>query len=102
MTVRDLIEQDVDIDVYDNVDESLSIAFVGPLKLTREGEDEFVDVLGFEIEIHNDGAGYSYAEVKVDDTEGVWQRKLKRAKEFFESAAGFCSESNYDLWFEED
>ena len=95
MTVRDLIKQDIDIDVYDDVDESLGIAFCGPLVLTDEGERHFGEALGLEISLVND-----VAIVGVDDDdEKTWKRRLKIAKEFFEAAAGYCDSDDYDAWF---
>ena len=100
MTVRDLIQQDVDIDVYDDVCEELGIAFCGPQKLTEAGTKEFADVLDYQVEIHDNGA-YLVAIVKIDDPDdAVWEARLDRAKEFFESAAGYCACSDYDRWFD--
>ena len=97
MKVRDLIEQNIDIDVYDDVCESLAICFCGALKLTEEGMKEFGEVLDYTVELHND-----CATVCIDDEEGVWQKKLRKAKRFFESAAGYCADSDYQKWFKED
>ena len=96
MTVKDLISQEIDIDVYDDVCEELGIAFCGPMELTKAGAEEFSDVLEYGIELNN-----YCAVVHVDDAEGVWQKKLKRAKKFFHSAAGYCSEDDYNRWFKQ-
>lgn len=45
MKVKDLITQEIDIDVYDDVCEELGIAFCGPVELTDDGAHEFADVL---------------------------------------------------------
>lgn len=95
MTVRKFIDCDFDIDVADDVCESLYIAFVGPLKLTAQGEIEFAAALDLEIEVGDD-----VAIVHVDHPEErIWRRNLSEAKHFFESAAGLCSVSDYDKWF---
>ena len=52
MTVKDLIQQDIDIDVYDDVCEDLAIAFCGPCELTEEGQKEFAEVMDYEIELN--------------------------------------------------
>lgn len=96
MKVRDLISQEIDIDVYDDVCEELGIAFCGPMALTAAGEAEFAEVMDYEISITND-----YAIVHVDAPEGVWQKKLKKAKRFFNSAAGYCADVDYKNWFKE-
>lgn len=96
LTVRDLLKMDIDIDVFDNVCESLSIAFVGPVVLTPAGQQAFANVLDLPVHFTN-----GYAVVDVDGPEGVWQRRLNLAKRLFESAAGWCSEADYDRWFEE-
>ena len=95
-TIRDLLLMDVDIDVYDNVCESLAIAFCGPMNLTEEGEEHFKDVLDLPVSIYTDD---NVAIIDVDDSEGVWQKKLKGAKELFYALAGYCSVTDYDTWF---
>ena len=94
--VRDLLNMDVDIDVYDNVCESLAIAFCGKVGLTAEGSERFMDVLDLPVTIYADN---NVAIVDVDDVEGVWQKKLKGTKELFYALAGYCSSSDYDRWF---
>ncbi|MBO6093429.1 MAG: hypothetical protein J6P40_07395 [Oscillospiraceae bacterium] len=103
MTIRDLIQQEVDIDVYDDVCEELSIAFVGPQKLTKEGEKEFADIMDYPVILHTNSSYGSIAIVRVDDpVEEVWEERLRKAKRFFDSAAGYCACSDYEKWFEEE
>lgn len=104
MKVRELIKQDIDIDVYDDVCEELGIAFCGALELTEEGEREFADVIDYEVWINPCSyGGFPAAIVCIDDEDDeVWEHRLERAKLFFESAAGYCSVSDYDKWFKED
>lgn len=99
MTVLDLIQLQIDLDVMDDVTGELYIAFVGPQLLTREGEKEFADVLTMEVTINNDE---TLAEIHVDGPEGVWQQRLSNAKRFFYGAAGYVSEMLYDRWFKDD
>ena len=102
MTVKEFVElwadgTHEDIDVYDNVCELLAIAYCGT-QLTKAGEEHFKEVLDYEIlvmPVHN------IAVIDVDGPEGVWQKKLKIAKEFFYSAAGYCAETDYDKWFKD-
>lgn len=89
MTVKD-----IDIDVYDDVCEDLAIAFIGPVKLTPEGEKRFKEVLGYQVEL-----GDRTVIVKCDGEN--WKKKLHNAKELFHSAAGYCPESEYRMYFEE-
>ena len=99
MTVRDLIQQEIDIDVYDDVCEELAIAFCGPLELTDEGMKKFAEVLDYQVELHN-GSVCTNAIVLVDDPDDdVWEKRLEKAAEFFNSAAGYCACSDYDKWF---
>lgn len=100
MTIRDLIQQEIDIDVYDDVCEELSIAFCGPQPLTPEGEQHFADIMDYEVELILSSSYGDVAIVKIDDpNEAVWEERLRKAKEFFESAAGYCPCSDYDRWF---
>lgn len=95
-TVRDLLAMDIDIDVYDNVCESLAIAYCGAIALTSEGQKRFADVLDLTVNIDKNNC---VAIIDVDDAEGVWQKKLKGAKELFYALAGYCSTTDYDTWF---
>ena len=80
MKVKDLIEQEIDIDVYDDVCEELGIAFCGPLFLTEQGREKFGDVLEYPVSL----AFVGMAIVHVDDAdEKVWKKRLRKAKEFF-------------------
>lgn len=104
MTVKDLIQLEVDIDVYDDVCESLAIAFCGPCNLTEEGQKEFAEVMDYEVQINQHSYGDMQAAIiLVDDPEDkVWKARLRKAKKFFESAAGYCACSDYDRWFKDD
>lgn len=102
MKVKDLIQMEIDVDVYDDVCEELGIAFCGPQPLTKEGAEHFAEVLDYDVTIHN----YSVcpvAVVSVDDPdESVFEAKLGKAKEFFEAMAGYCACDDYDRWFGEE
>ena len=102
MKIRDFIKQDVSIDVYDDVCEALGICFDGSLTLTEKGKEKFSDVLDYEIELNTSGR-FATGIVKVDDgTENGWNHRLRKAKEFFESAAGYCACEDWDAWFEQE
>lgn len=104
MTIRDLIQQEIDIDVYDDVCEELAIAFCGPQQLTEEGEKKFADIMDYPVKLNLHSYGnLPAAIILIDDPdEAVWTKRLEKAKEFFESAAGYCACSDYDKWFKED
>ena len=97
MKVRDFIKEDFDIDVYDDVCESLAIAFVGPMALTPAGEKKFSEVLDYDVELHGALDSATVCVDSVDDK--TWKRRLRKAKEFFEAAAGYCAADDYDRWF---
>lgn len=101
MKVRDFIKLDNDIDVYDDVCEEIAIAFCGAQELTEEGEKHFAEVLDYDMELDLSGELVT-AVVHVDDEdEKVWNRKLRKAKEFFYGAAGYIEDSKYRKWFKE-
>ena len=97
MKVKDFIKMEIDIDVYDNVEESLAIAFCGPLELKAEGKRKFAEVLEYEIESNPD-YGCAVVDVDYDD----WKHRLNEAKAFFYAAAGYCSDNNWNKWFKEE
>ena len=89
MTVKDLLGQEICVDVYDNYDERLGIAFDGPIYLTEEGEKEFNKILNAEIDKFDDNA--------IVDTPN--EERAELAKRLFNSLAGYCSEENWNKWF---
>lgn len=96
MKVKDLLELELSVDVYDNVCEELGIAFESPVTLTESGKKHFADALELDVYAFRD----SEIVIDVDDEDdSVFEKKLSCAKEFFESAAGFCSVSEYNEWF---
>lgn len=101
MTVRELLQMEIDIDVYDDVCEELGIAFCGPMELTEKGKEKFAEVLDYELTLvpHSYGGFPAYI-VHVDDPDDrVWEDRLAKAKEFFEAAAGYCSVEDFEKWF---
>ena len=99
MTVKDFIEQDIEIDVYDTMTDDIAIAFVGPARLTEAGAAHFSPVLDMQMMIKNaPGLGVTaYVVVDGDD----WEKKQRQAKEFFDAAAGYCPADNYKKWFKD-
>ena len=99
MKLRDFIKLEEDIDVYDDVCEEIGIAFCGAMELTEEGAEHFAEVLDYDMSIDTSG-DYATAVVHVDDEdEKTWKHKLRKAKEFFYSAAGYCDADDWDRWF---
>jgi len=104
MTIRDLIQQEIDIDVYDDVCEELGIAFCGPQPLTPDGEKEFAEIMGYVVTINQHSYGdLPAAIIHIDDPDDrVWDYRLGLVKKFFEAAAGYCACDDYDRWFGKD
>lgn len=101
MKVREFIQLESDVDVYDDVCEEIGIAFCGAQELTEAGKEHFAEVLEYDMEIDSSGS-FATAVVHVDDEdEKVWKRKLKKAKEFFYGAAGYIEDNKYKKWFVE-
>lgn len=102
MTIRDLIHQEIDIDVYDDVCEELAIAFCGPQPLTQNGEKEFAEIMDYEIRINPCSYGGLPAAILCIDGLDDWEDRLQKAKCFFNGAAGYCACSDYNRWFGKD
>lgn len=99
-TIRSFLDLEADIDISDDVCESLCIAFCGPMGLSEEGEKEFSEILNLKVIVFTHHDGYSSAVLNIDDeNETVWKRRLKISKKLFEGMAGYCSEKDYDKWF---
>lgn len=91
MKVKDLIREDIDIDVIDDYDERCWIAKCGAYKLTDAGEQKFHMVLDIDVDMRDDIA------VLHCETE----REAEECKDFFLSLAGYCAAEDYDRWFVE-
>ena len=97
MKVKDLLKMDIDIDVCDDYDERCYIAFCGEAKLTHEGEERFRDALELPITLN----------IKEDRVDNICiiscdtEHDAESCRELFVALAGYCSESDYDRWFEE-
>lgn len=92
--VSDLINMNISVDVYDNVCDDIAVCLEGNfVELTEEGQKEFAEVLDYEVEkLDRDIA---IINIDFDD----WEDRLEKAKRFFWSLAGYCSEEDYDKWF---
>ena len=99
MKVRDLLPMEIDIDVYDDVCEELAIAYCGPMELTEDGMKEFGEVLDYDCEMLAPPKGYGCGCVIVHVDGENWKKKLRRAKDFFESMAGYCADEDFQKWF---
>lgn len=92
MKVKDIINQDIDVDVYSDYTDELATAFVGPIHLTSDGEEKFAEALNYDINL-NEEEGCCIVHCDND-------RQLAKATKFFLAAAGWCSENDYNKWFE--
>ena len=101
MTIREFLKLEIDVDVVDDYAEDIDIAFVGPVELTEKAENYFGDALDVKVTLEN----YSeldntcdYAVVNIDNCENP-DMIADVLHELFVSAAGYCSEKLYDLFF---
>lgn len=103
MTVRDLFGKydDLSIDVCDDYDERCYIAFESGYRLTKAGAEHFGrDVLDIEvIPPRKSGLYGKYLSPWTLHCETA--KQAQACKELFFSLAGFCSEKDFDLWFQE-
>ena len=93
-TIRELLSMEIDIDVADDYDERLMIAFCGPVTLTREGTQKFGELLDWEVDIEMSDTFGNWAVVHCDTG-----KQASKAQKLFESMAGYCADSDYDKWF---
>lgn len=92
LTVKELMTKEIDIDVCDDFDERIYIAFCGPIDLTEAGYKMFGDVLETKVEI------YPYFAVLCVNDDII---KLNKLSKLFSSMAGYCSVNEYNEWFKE-
>lgn len=91
MKVKNLLDLDIDIDIYDDYDERCGIAFCGSVELTKEGKAKFKDALSLSITIYN-------METAIVHCKG--REEAEAAAELFNSLAGYCTTEEWDTWFE--
>ena len=95
MKVKDLIAEDIDIDVIDDYDERCWIAKCGAYKLTDAGEQIFHKALDIKVNIEQVGTQ------KVAVLHCETATEANECKVFFLSLAGYCAAEDYDRWFVE-
>ena len=91
MKVKDLIAEDIDIDVIDDYDERCWMAKCGAYKLTDAGTQMFHRVLDIEV-MMKENVAVLHCETAKEANE---------CKVFFLSLAGYCAAEDYDRWFVE-
>ena len=94
--VKDLLPEECDIDVVDDYDESLWIAFCGPATLTEEGQRHFANALEVPVEVKL-GCDEP-ATIKVD---GLKKAVRQEVSDLFYALAGYCSVKDYEKWIVE-
>lgn len=97
MKIRDLLTQEIDIDVCDSVYDSYYHAFVGPVELTEDGIKEFADVLNYDIYV------YDSDRIAIIDLDNIddYAIRHRRAKYFFAVLAGYVEDSLFKQWVKE-
>ena len=95
MKVKDLIREDIDIDVIDDYDERCWIAKCGAYRLTDAGEQKFHKALDIPVYMTT-GKKNNVAILHCETA-----REAETCREFFFSLAGYCAADDYDRWFVE-
>lgn len=114
LTIRELLqEKDLSIDIVDDFDESLYIAYESGYELTDDGLEYFKDILDLQVEIKvNTGLGVILLQPTYDGWDENDSEYTNRhgepvnalhykCYELFEGLAGYVSVDDYDRWFKE-
>lgn len=94
MTIKDLLNSEIDVDVCDDYNESCYIAFVGPQALTDEGQKEFESVLNLKVSVYDDI-------VILHTTEGREAAEVKLLRKLFKGCAGYIDIEEYNRLFKD-
>lgn len=112
MKVKDLFDVEItfNVDVYENIADLIGIAFCGEVQLTPEGKKHFSKALQFPIKridkdmLVIDTEKY-YNDKKIDLSKYDFEDKIpsgvQNLIDLFWAVAGYCSTSEYDMWFKE-
>ena len=106
MKLRDILTKETwekygDLDICNDVTEDMGHAWCGTL-LTDEGRKHFKEALDVEAGIEW-YAGYEeyVIELKLDQYGDSWSRKGRKAYRLFADMCGYCTEEEYDTWFDD-
>lgn len=92
ITVRELMDTGVDVDLGNDLLDLELPAYCGPVELTAKAEEEFADVLALKMEYMPEK---SFAVLLLEGKE----RMFDRCAEFFEALAGYCCCERFDELF---
>lgn len=96
ITIRELMSREIDADIGNEVLDIDIHAFCGPMEITETGEKKWHDVLNEEVQLEHSGRWGDWIYLKTDKANTV-----KKCANFFAAAAGYCSEKEYEKWFNE-
>ena len=97
MSVKEFLEMDIDVDISDDIEERVDIAFCGPCELTDFGKERFADILDCKIRYYEDSC---YAVICLDECED-WEEKLDSAELLFVGFAGYIADSLFKRLFKD-
>jgi hypothetical protein len=114
LTIKQLLdEKDISIDISDDYDNSLYIAYESGYELTDKGLEHFKDILDLQVDINVNSATGS---VRITPTYSGWDMNKSehtnrhgepvnalhyKCYELFEGLSGYIDSDKYDLWFKE-
>lgn len=99
MKLRDFIKIEQDTDIYDDVYDGIGVCFCGALRLKKEGQKRYADILDLDVE----PVSPYEAILHIDDPDDeIVEARYRLAKDFFWSAAGYCADDDWHRWFYED
>jgi hypothetical protein len=114
ITIKQLLdEKDISIDISDDFDESLYIAYESGYELTDKGLEHFKDILDLQVKISiKNATGTIILEPtyeKWDENDSEYTNRHGepvnalhyKCYELFEGLAGYIDSDKYDLWFKE-
>lgn len=94
-----IVEEGPDVDVVNDTIDGYFCALCRPIQLTEAGEIHFEIALNLIVKYESEN---NVIMICVDDSdEKTWKKNYRAAREFFEAAAGYCREEDYDRWFKD-
>lgn len=93
VTIKDLLDKEIDVDVFNDVTDDICPAFAGKIYLTEDGEKYFSNIMSEECDVDEDNHRCVVLINGREDWETVW----RNVSNLFSCIAGYC---NYDRWNE--
>ena len=99
MKLREFIQQETDVDVCDDYDEGIYIAFVGPMKLTKHGEEYFKPIMEIDVDFDPEFPDFALLKISDEYEKENFAKHYVLLRRLFYYHAGYCDDFTWNSLF---